>query len=328
MASPEESLADEPQSRQRAAAGESRAALVIPSLGATTLGPCLRAVAALDPAPDRTLVVLSGKSIPPPETDSIELLRSRRRLGFAAAVNTALGGLMDDDADIAVLNDDALPSSGWLGALQRTLHSGPELAAVQGTVVGREGTAVDGRGIRFDAFGLPVQLDHGQPYRGDSEARRDLVAASGTAALFRVSALRQVALDNGAVFDPSFGSYHEDVDLGLRLRRLGWRAAWVADAQTRHLGSTTGAHLRWRHPWWLLANRWRALAGNLLPTALIVLLPRLLRGDLRAVRSLVRSNPRAGPVSLAVLTSLPVLVAGGWRRRTAGPRLSHIPGVP
>ena len=327
MASPEESLAEGPQSRQRAAADESRVALVIPSLGATTLGDCLRAVAALDPAPDRTLVVLTGESIPLPETQSIELLRSRRRLGFAAAVNTALGGLLDDATIIAVLNDDAVPSSGWLGTLRGTLDSDPGLAAVQGTVVDRQGTTVDGRGIDFDGFGLPVQLDRGRPYRGDPETRRDLVAVSGTAALFRASALRQVALDSGAVFDPSFGSYHEDLDLGLRLRRLGWRAAWIADAPTHHLGSTTGARLRWRHPWWLLANRWRALAGNLVPTALIVLLPRLLRGELRAFRSLVRSNPRAGLVSLAVLSSLPVLVAGGWHRRTAGPRLSSLPGV-
>ena len=301
---------------------------MIPSLGATTLGSCLRAVAALDPAPNRTLVVLSGESAPPPEAESVELLRSRRRLGFAAAVNAALVVLLDDATSIAVLNDDAVPSSGWLGTLRRTLDNDPELAAVQGTVVDREGKTVDGRGIGFDGFGLPVQLDHGQPYRGDPERGRDLVAVSGTATLFRASALRQVALDSGAVFDPSFGSYHEDLDLGLRLRRLGWRAAWVADAPTHHLGSTTGARLRWRHPWWLLANRWRALAGNLAPTALIVQLPRFLRGELRAFRWLARSNPRAAPVSLAVLSSLPVLVAGGWRRRTAGPRLSSLPGVP
>lgn len=328
MAAPEETLAERPQSRRRAAVEGSSVALVIPSLGAATLGGCLRAVAAMDPAPGRTIVVLSGGSAPPPEAENVELLRSPRRLGFAAGVNAALGGLLDNAAGIAVLNDDAVPSTGWLRMLGRTLDSDPMLAAVQGTVVDRQGTTVDGRGIGFDPFGLPIQLDHGQPYRGDSDARCEIVAASCTAALFRTSALRQIALDSGAVFDPSFGSYHEDLDLGLRLRRLGWRAAWVTDAPTYHLGSTTGVQFRWRHPWWLLANRWRALAGNLFPGALLALLPRLLRGELRASRRLVRSNPRAAPVSLAVLSSLPLLVAGGWRRRTAGPRLSSLPGVP
>jgi len=328
MAAPGELLAEVPQPRQQSAAPESRVALVIPSLGATTLGSCLRAVAVLDPPPDRTVVVLSGEAVPPPEATTVELLRSRRRLGFAVAVNAALDGLLDEAAIIAVLNDDAIPSPSWLGTLRRSLDTDPAVAAVQGTVADQEGTTVDGRGIAFDPFGLPVQLDHGQPYSGDQKPRHDPVAVSATAALFRASALRQVALDSGAVFDPSFGSYHEDLDLGLRLRRLGWRTAWVADAPTRHLGSTTGRRLQWRHPWWLLANRWRVLSGNLVPTALILLFPRLLRGELRAFRSLVRINPRAAPVSLAVLGSLPVLVTGGWCRRTAGPRLSALPGVP
>jgi GT2 family glycosyltransferase len=328
MTAPEEFLAEGPTSRQQCAARDSSVALVIPSLGAITLERCLRAVADLDPAPDRTVVVLSGESVPRAGVTTVEFLRSRRQLGFAAAVNFALGELLGDAAMIGVLNDDAVPSRGWLGPLRVSLDTDPGLAAVQGTVSNHERATVDGRGIAFDPFGLPIQLDHGQPYADDPEPHRDLVAVSGTAALFRSSALRQAALENGAVFDPSFGSYHEDLDLGLRLRRLGWRAAWVADAPACHLGSTTGRQLRWRHPWWLLANRWRALAGNLSPFALIALLPRLLRGELRASRLLVRSNPRAAPVSLAVLVSLPILVMGGWRRRTAGPRLSALPGVP
>ena len=328
MAAPEETLAEEPRSRGRAAIGGPGIALVIPSLGAATLGSCLRAVGALEPAPDRTVVVHSGPFALPPEAESVQVLRSQPRLGFAAAVNAALAGLLGDTAGVAVLNDDALPSRGWLGTLRRALDGDSTLGAVQGTVVDERGTTVDGRGIGFDRFGLPIQLDHGRPYRSDHEAHGDLVAASGTAVLFRSSALCQVAFDSGAVFDPSFGSYHEDVDLGLRLRRLGWRAAWVAGAPVHHLGSTTAANLRWRHPWWLLANRWRALAGNLTPEAMLRLLPRLLRGELRASLRLVRDNPRAAPVSIAVLTSLPILVGKGWRRRTRGPRLSSLPGVP
>jgi GT2 family glycosyltransferase len=272
--------------------------------------------------------VLYGGSVPSSVAGPIHILRPQRRLGFAAAVNAAIEDLLDDVRCVAVLNDDALPSTGWLGTLLHTLEVDSDVAAVQGTVVDRDGETVDGRGIGFDSFGLPVQLGHGEPYRGDRENRRDVVAVSGTASLFRASALRQVALDDGAVFDSSFGSYHEDIDLGLRLYRLGWQAAWVADAPTHHVGSATGTRFRWRHPWWLLANRWRALAGNLVPTALIALLPKLLRGELRASRQLIRSNPRAVPVSLAVLGSLPILVARGWRRHTAGPRLTSLPGMP
>ena len=42
-------------------------------------------------------------------------------------------------------------------------------------------------------------------------------------------------------FDERYFCYYEDVDLGLRLRLLGHRALYVADAVVRHVGSgTTG----------------------------------------------------------------------------------------
>jgi hypothetical protein len=111
----------------------------------------------------------------------------------------------------------------------------------------------------------------------------------------------------------------------LRLLRLGKRAGWLGGARAVHLGSASGLSLSWRHPWWLLTNRWRALAGNLTPAALIGALPRLLRGDLRAVRTLSRGNPRALPVAAAVIAAIPLLIGGGWRRRTPGPRLQSLP---
>jgi hypothetical protein len=93
-----------------------------------------------------------------------------------------------------------------------------------------------------------------------------------------------------------------------------------------HLGSATGTSFGWRHPWWVLANRWRALAGNLSPRALLRAMPRLLRGELRAVRTLARRNPRALPVAVAVGCALPMLIAGSWRRDTPGARLTALPG--
>jgi hypothetical protein len=51
----------------------------------------------------------------------------------------------------------------------------------------------------------------------------------------------------------------------------------------------------------------------------------LLRGEIRAVRTLARSNWRAVPVAGAVAGVVPLLAAGGWLRKTSGPRLDAIP---
>ena len=303
-------------------------ALVIPSLGAATLGRCLDAVGRLDPAPRRVIVALSGQ--PSAASHSgVEFVHSRRRLGFAAAINMGNARADDRCGRLAILNDDAVPPPHWLAVLGDALDEDPRLAAVQGTVTDPGGELVDGRGITFDRWRLPVQVDRGVPC--GTERRGDLhpiVAVSGTAALLRRAALSEASSGRVAPFDPTFGSYHEDLDLGLRLRRLGWKAAWAGGASVRHIGSASGVSMRWRHPWWLLANRWRALAGNLTAGALVSDLPRLVRGELRATRTLTRANLRAPIVAAAVAVAWPALVIAALRRATPGDRLVVLPGGP
>lgn len=300
-------------------------AIVIPSLGGGYLTHCLEAVALLDPPPRRTLVVLSGGTAPPVIPKTAEFLVIEERLGFCAAVNAGIQHLDDSIERVALLNDDAVPAPGWLAPLEAALDAEPELAAVQGTVTDAIGASVDGRGITLDATGLSIQIDRGSSPAPEPSGPRSILAVSGTASVYRVRALRRAALPGGATFDPCFGSYHEDLDLGLRLRRLGWDAAWVPNAWVSHVGSMTGHRLNWHHPWWVLINRWRALAGNLTVAAIIATLPTLLRGELRAVATLARSNPRALPISAAVLASLPWVVARALRRPSPGPRLTALP---
>ena len=138
-----------------------RTALVIPSLGAPHLERCLDAVAELDPQPDVKVLVLSGGAVAPAQSDSFDVHSYRDRLGFAAAINAGISVLPTGIASVAVLNDDALPDPGWLGALAGAFERDPELAAVQGTVVTDDHTVIDGRGIVFDRWGLPVQIDRG-----------------------------------------------------------------------------------------------------------------------------------------------------------------------
>jgi len=299
--------------------------IVIPSLGGTHLTHCLDAVAVLDPAPTRTVVVLSGTQSRPAVPRNVSLITTGKRLGFATAVNTGIAETGAQGEDIAILNDDAVPSPGWLASLQNALDNDSSVASVQGTVTDSVGATIDGRGITLDPFGLPIQVDRGGSPAPEPPTPHRIVAVSGTASLLRAEALVDVALADGSIFDPAFGSYHEDLDLGLRLRRLGWKASWVPGAWVSHIGSATGLGLGWRHPWWVLANRWRALAGNLSPNALIRSLPTLLRGELRAVHTLTKANPRALPTAAMLLTCLPWLVTRSLSRPSPGPRLNRLP---
>ena len=300
-----------------------RLAVVIPSLGAACLGDCLEALSAQSVAA-RTVVVLSAGAKPLEDFD-VEWIVSQDRLGFARAVNRGLDAVLDSCEAVAVLNDDAIPGPTWLETLVGALASDASVASVQGTVLTGDGNLVDGGGLSFDPYGLPVQRDRDRSAEPEPATAETVLGVSATAALYRASSLREVRLTDGAVFDPAFDSYHEDMDLALRLRRLGCTARWCPDAQCRHLGSATGSSRVWRHPTWVLLNRWRALAGNLTPGTLLRTMPRLLRGELRAVRTLAQTNPRAPVAAVAACLRWPIVCARALTRTTPGPRLRELP---
>lgn len=298
-----------------------RVSVIIPSLGAAPLEACLQALLRQTRAPDETLVVLSGGGEMPPGAPGVKVLSSPGRLGFAAAVNRGLGEIDDATEAVALLNDDAIPAPEWLEGLMQALEEAPECGAVQGTVLDGEGRRVDGRGIAMDRFALPVQRDHGRILQEEESGGGEILGVSGTAALYRREALDAVRLADGKILDESFDSYHEDVDLALRLHRMGWSSWWRCGASCLHLGSMTGGKRSFLHPWWILSNRWRVLASNFSGTFLLWNLPRLLRGEIRAILSLGRTNPWTFPVAPAVWAALPWIVFRSLRRASPGPRL-------
>lgn len=128
----------------------------------------------------------------------------------------------------------------------------------------------------------PVSFDlaPGQRAAGGAAAVAEIFGVSATAALFRRSALEQVAL-GGQVFDPRLVSYYEDSELAGRLRAAGFSALLAPAARARHAGSASGrtaaaGRERWRL---IYGNRYLA-AARLLGRGLWPRLPLMLLRDL------------------------------------------------
>ena len=151
-------------------------------------------------------------------------------LGFAAANNQVAE---DSRAEfLALLNPDATPDPGWLGALVGAAHTHPEAASF-GSVQLRleEPHILDGVGDVWHVAGLAWRAGEGWAATqapGDGE----IFAPCGAAALYR----RRLFLEAGG-FDERFFCYCEDVDLGHRLRAMGVTSRRVSAALVRHAGS-------------------------------------------------------------------------------------------
>lgn len=220
-----------------------------------------------------------------PQGESVEILHTDDALGFADANLAGLAASPRTEF-VALVNDDAIVGPGWARALIDELDAHPRAAAAQGLVLtmGADsgdseadcgddgGETVDGAGLAWNRWWQAVQRDHGRPCADRSESGESSSSASGSREIFGVSAtaamFRRSALDEvGPLFDPTFGSYYEDVDLAVRLRAAGWSARLVPAARARHAGSTTGRHLGAAR--WIRRNRYavlaRALGVRLLP---------------------------------------------------------------
>lgn len=282
---------------------------VVPTLGRSPLLAdalkALRREGADSGIPLEIVVVHQGEgelSLPPGLADVV--LRPGRNLGFAGGTNLGIAASAASGGNlIATVNDDLIVEPGWLAFLARALTDSASTAAVQGVnlVLGTPET-VDGCGLEWNGWWQAVQIGHGgsPPPPGPP---REVFGVSATAALFRRDALRQVALEDGAVFDPRLDSYYEDVELAGRLREAGWGARLVPAARARHAGSVTGRSFS-RRRWTLIyGNRYLA-AARLLGSRLGPSLPRMVLRDLLDLgRAAVRAD-------FSLLAGIPA----GWAR--------------
>jgi len=166
------------------------------------------------------------------EANGCEVIRLRANTGFASAVNR--GWRQTDAPWVAVLNSDVELDPRWL---ERLLCAGADFAT--GTIFdAAHRTIIDGTYDLVSRAGCAWRAGHGEQTTNLRTVA--IQAAPGTACLFRRDLLEQLG-----GYDESFGSYLEDVDLGLRCLERGISGVFVPDAIAFHHGSATLG--RW-HP--------------------------------------------------------------------------------
>jgi GT2 family glycosyltransferase len=306
------------------------AAVVIPNYnGERWLPALLESVAAQSLAPVEVLVVDDGST-----DGSLALLEERfphvRVLplgsngGFARTANAGIAGATEEA--VALVNTDVVLAPDWLERAVTALGDG--VAAVATKMVDLTDPALlydAGDVLRRD--GVAEQRGRFERDAGAYDEPGEVFSACAGAALYRRSAV----LAAGG-FEERFGTYLEDVDLGLRLRLAGWTCRWEPRAVARHAGEGSSAALphgagawverntllliaRGFPPRWLplvayrqLAWAWRAARGGRLPEHLagvrmaLPLLPAFVRerGALRAtavvaIEDAVPARPIRGP---------------------------------
>lgn len=221
---------------------------------------CLTALRA--ELPDAELIVVeNGAEGDGPDLPMEPTLRLRRGAnpGFAGGVNEAIDA--GSGEYILTLNPDA---SLHPGAVTRAFEAmaDPTVGAVAFRLERPDGETLDSAGIRLGLVRRARDRGFGGPSEGRFTEPEDVDAACMACALFRRRALDAARDGAGEVLDSRFFAYKEDVDLGWRLRRAGFRVRYEPGAVATHeRGWREGARaavpvnlrvLSFRNRWWTI----------------------------------------------------------------------------
>lgn len=166
------------------------------------------------------------------------VIRLERNGGFCAAANAGVAAARG--SVIQLLNNDAEVCDGWAEAGLSPFED-PRVGSVAPLVLVRaEPNRVDSAGDCYAFFGWPSKRGHGQlAERWAHRPSEEVFGASASSAFYRAEAIRRVG-----VFDPSYGSYYEDVDLAFRLRWAGYSCVFSPGSRVLHDVSATYDHGR------------------------------------------------------------------------------------
>lgn len=165
-------------------------------------------------------------------------------LGYGAAVNRAVATLSPDVRWVLVSNPDVVLEPHALDRMIATAESDPTIGAVGPKLLETDGQVYPSARL---VPSLRTGLGHavfanvwqGNPwtkrYRqdGDHTGRRDAGWLSGACVL-----VRRDVFDRLGGFDEGFFMYFEDVDLGWRIGRQGYRNVYEPAAVATHVGGT------------------------------------------------------------------------------------------
>ncbi len=279
--------------------------VVIPTFnGLRLLETCLASIARFRPADPPIEVIVADDASTDGTADWLarkhpdtHLVRLDRNSGFCAAANAGIAAARGEF--LQLLNNDTEVTPGWIAA-GLAPFADPTVGSVAPLVLVRsDPSRVDSAGDCYHVFGWPSKRGHGQPSaRWIAHPIDRVFGASGSSAFYRTEALRRVGS-----FDPSFGSYYEDVDLAFRLRWSGYDCIFTPRCRILHEVSASYDHARPALQRWMSRNA-EVLFWTDLPTSWLVaaLIPHVAFTIVQAVWRLARG--RARPFVLGKIDAL------------------------
>ncbi|MDD4938222.1 MAG: glycosyltransferase family 2 protein, partial [Candidatus Shapirobacteria bacterium] len=168
----------------------------------------------------------------------LKIIRKSKNLGFASAINL---GIKKSKYDFVIpCNNDLHLKTNWFKLISQTIkeNKDPKIITFFGTVLDKEGTHYESQGLKFFIQGKAQNISNGKTFSSkdikNHNSNKLIWGASAALVVYQKDILQKVGL-----FDNDFFAYEEDVDLSLRLHKLGFKTLYIPQAICYHLGGGT-----------------------------------------------------------------------------------------
>lgn len=179
----------------------------------------------------------------------IKIIKLKKNTGFAKGNNEGMKEVFKDSEVeyIVCLNNDTVVNKDWLEELVKTVEKDYKIGGVSSKAYFDDNITIQNAGLEFYksiqtnknggiSMGFGLTDNEAPEFSKDME----IFAPGGVAALYKREVLEKLLKRDGEIFDEDFFAYAEDLDLGFRIRSLGYKCFLSSNAKLIHLHSKTG----------------------------------------------------------------------------------------
>lgn len=198
----------------------------------------------------------------------IHIVQNLENRGFSAAVNAGIS--LSNREFVVLLNTDTVAHADWLFNLFECISKEKGVFSCSSKMLQyRRPNLLDDAGDEYTILGWAFQFGNGLPHNFYNRPREILSSCAG-AAIYRKAVFSDIGL-----FNEEFFAYLEDVDIGVRAFRMGYKNLYCPKAVILHYGSATSGggysefkvRLSARNNIWMIKNNFHYLliAINIIP---------------------------------------------------------------
>lgn len=206
---------------------------------------------------------------------SARLIEGGVNAGFAEGNNIGMRAALEWGADyVYLLNQDASASVGFLSEALKVAESDKKTGSVQSLILLEpDRNLINSSGNAIHFLGLGYSMDYRRPLEEwKNEGVKEIAYASGAGVLYASGALGEVGLFDGDLF-----LYHEDLDLGWRMRIAGYKNVLAPDSRVYHQYEFSKSITKY---YYMERNRYIVLFKNFRTWTLVLLFPFLLASEI------------------------------------------------